>query len=133
MSSDTSDDEYHGVDVEFDLKIIKGSQSLFYMFDDMKWACHGFTIIKTNNACACCLGQNSEWDSYVLPCRHVVHTRCLHRWTYETFEKNGNKVHCPICGDNVNWRNKQCLVCSKKTRNYSLTCSKECTEKLELF
>lgn len=56
-----------------------------------------YRVVKTNNSCCVCLGINNAWDSHVLPCYHIAHTRCFRRWLYLR-----NKADCPICGK-INW------------------------------
>ena len=72
---------------------------------------------KTDDAlCIACLCDEKEdgndWHRYILPCNHVIHTRC-----YRAFlsKKNDMCLHCPYCGK-LDTDNYKCIcpLCKEK-------------------
>ena len=64
--------------------------------------------IKTKNKCACCLGHNKSWESFILPCGHTAHTRCMLK--HLTYKKI---LHCPVCGYYFSNKMLTCTGCGE--------------------
>ncbi len=62
------------------------------------WYCK--TLTNNKEICCVCLTdedltkENTPWNRYELPCKHIAHTRCLRRWFHQK-----QKLNCPYCGN----------------------------------
>ena len=62
---------------------------------------NNFKKIKTKKECCICLTCDSDSESYILPCKHVLHVECLNDW----FKYNHT---CPICRKDFNEMDNIC-------------------------
>lgn len=49
-----------------------------------------YTFLKETECCICFEEYNDGMIMEMLPCNHVIHTKCLHEWYHKS-------ITCPIC------------------------------------
>ena len=74
--------------------------------------------INTKKVCCCCLGEDDNLESYILPCGHTAHTRCFRKYMSVS-----SKCECTICRNME--LNTCCKICQKE--GYYI-CSEKCLD-----
>ena len=78
--------------------------------------------IKSKNRCMCCLGENDEWESYILPCGHSVHTRCFRKYI-----GGKDECICPVC-KTFEIKKDKCILCDVVLEDKKYICNRKCLE-----